>query len=288
MDEITKLSKRDFMKTALGVGGAAVATGVLTSAVSIKEAKAQLLESGVSSNSVLARIKKEGKIKVGYSQTVPWFQRDAKSGKLQGIYYDVCEALGRELEVKMEYQEISWANSTVGLRKGDYDVFGSSLFYTMPRALVANYVHPMWHKGRLVVTHKKNAQRFRTAADFNKSDVTFSVNIGSAEENWVKLTFPKAKIITTSGQIALSAEPVRTGKADLWATGDLDAMLYQRRNERWAIIVDQGNPIGMNANTWAIRYGDPEWKFFLDMWSDKMVASGFMKERYEFYLNNLV
>ena len=287
MNDLPKINKRSFLKSALGIGGVFSLAGAISTTAPLKDLQAQMLESGIGKDSVLGRIKKDGKIVVGYSQTVPWFQKDAKSGNLQGIYFDVCEQLGHELEVKMEYKEVSWANSTVGLRKGDFDIFGSSLFYTMPRALVVNYINPMWHKGRLVITHKDKAGKFRSAADFNSPDVTFSVNIGSSEENWVKLRFPKAKIITTSGQIALSAEPVRTGKADLWATGDLDAILYQRRNERWAVIIDQENPIDTNANTWAIRYGDPEWKFFLDMWADKMVASGYMKERYEHYLQNL-
>ncbi len=278
-------SRRDMMKLAVGAGG--VAAGLAVAGASMREAQAQLLESGIDSNSVLARIKKENKLRVGYSQTVPWFYKSAKTGSLTGIYYDVAEKLAAALEVEPEYHEVSWANATVSLRKGDFDVFGSSLFYTMPRALVVNYAGPMWHKGRLAVVHKDNAGRFKSDADFNSPDVTFSVNIGSSEENWVKLTFPKAKIITTSGNITLAAEPVRAKKADIWATGDLDAILFARKNARWAHIVNEETPIGLTANTWAIRYGDNAWKYFLDMWADHMIASGFMKERYEHYLGEL-
>lgn len=278
-------SRRDVMKFAVGAGG--VAAALAAAGTSVREAQAQILESGIDSNSVLARIKKENKLRVGYSQTVPWFQKSAKTGGLTGIYYDVAVKLAEALEVEADFQEVSWANSTVALRKGDFDVFGSSLFYTMPRALVVNYVGPMWHKGRLAVVHKDNADRFKSDADFNSPDVTFSVNIGSAEENWVKTTYPDAKIITTSGNITLAAEPVRAKKADIWATGDLDAMLFQRKNSSWAHIVNREMPIGMTANTWAIRYGDSAWKYFLDMWADHMVASGFMQERYDHYLNEL-
>lgn len=287
MDNNFKVNKRQFFKSAIGLGGlaAAAGAGLLSSMASVKEAHAQILESGIDPNSVLAKIKKEAKLMVGYSQTVPWFQKEAKTGKLTGIYYDVMELLGKNLEIKVEYQEVSWANATIGLRKGDFDVFGSSLFYTIPRALVVNYVHPMWHKGRLVLTHKTFKDRFTSAEDFNSPDVTFSVNVGSSEENWVKMRFPKAKIITTSGQIALSAEPVRTRKAQLWASGDVDCLLMARKNKDWAVVIDPDNPIDVNANTWAIRYGDPEWKFFLDMWADKMVASGFVKERYNYYID---
>ena len=278
-------SRRDMMALALGAGG--VAAGLAVTGATMRGAQAQILDSGVDSNSVLARIKKENKLRVGYSQTTPWFQKSAKTGDLTGIYYDVAVQLAAALEVEAEFHEVAWANSTVALRKGDFDVFGSSLFYTMPRALVVNYVGPMWHKGRLAVVHKDNAGRFKSDADFNSEDVTFSVNVGSSEENWVKTTYPKAKIIATSGNIILAAEPVRAKKADIWATGDLDAVIFARKNASWAHVVNADTPIGMTANTWAIRYGDPAWKHFLDMWSDHMVASGYMKERYEHYLGEL-
>jgi ABC-type amino acid transport substrate-binding protein len=287
MSDFGNMGKRSFLKSVLGIGGLGLAAQTMGGIVSPREAYAQLLESGIDDRSVLARVKKEGKLKVGYAQTLPWFQRDAKTNSLAGIYYDVCEALAKELEVKTDYREVSWADSTVGLRKGDFDLFGSSLFYTVPRALVVNYVAPLWHKGHLAVCHKDNAQRFKSTADFNKPDVTFSINVGTREEYVLKVLFPKAKIITTSGQIVLAAEPVRTKKADLWVTGDLDAIIFAKKNSSWAQVVDADHPFGRGANTWAIRYGDPAWKFFLDMWADNMVASGFVEERYEYYKDQL-
>ncbi len=281
------ISKRTFMKSALGVGGLGLAAKLLDRLGSPREAYAQLLESGIDEKSALARLKKEGKLKVGYAQTLPWFHKEAKTGSLAGIYYDVAEALAKELEVKAEYQEVSWADATVALRKGDFDVFGSSLFYTVPRALVVNYTAPLWHKGHLAVSHKDNARRFKSTADFNRPDVTFSINVGTREEHVLKVMFPKAKIITTSGQIVLAAEPVRTKKADLWVTGDLDALLFAKKNSAWAQVVDPSHPFGRGANTWAIRYGDPAWKFFLDMWVDNAVESGLVQQRYDVYFKEL-
>ncbi|HYL79401.1 MAG TPA: transporter substrate-binding domain-containing protein, partial [Candidatus Acidoferrum sp.] len=250
METMGKISKRTFLKSALGVGGAGLAATMLSGLGSPREAYAQLLESGIDEKSVLARVKKEGKLKVGYSQTLPWVYKDAKTNTVTGIYYDVAEALAKELEIKAEYLEVSWNDSTVALRKGDFDVFGSSLFYTVPRALVVNYTAPLWHKGHLALCHKDNAKRFNSAADFNRPDVTFSVNVGTREEYILKVLFPKAKIITTSGQIVLSAEPVRTKKADLWVSGDLDVLVFAKKNSSWTHVIDPTHPFGRGANTW--------------------------------------
>ncbi len=283
MDYAADTSKRDFMKTVIGIGGVAAATGLLSGAGSVKEAYAQLLETSINPSSMLAKMKKDGKLKVGYSQTVPWFQKDAKTGKLEGIYYEAVERLAQEIEIKVEYLEADWVNATVGLRKGDYDLFGSSLFYTMPRALVVSYIGPLWSKGRLALTHRDFAGKFKSAADFNKEDVIFSVNVGSAEENWAKTNYPKAKVITTTGNIALSLEPVRTKRAHLYASGEENTRIVAAKN-KWAQIVDEKHPIGLNANTWAIRYNDPDWQAFLEFWTRNLANSGWVKERYDFHV----
>jgi ABC-type amino acid transport substrate-binding protein len=286
MDEAIDVGKRDLMRTVATVGVAAGAGLVVGRAV-IQEAQAQLLESGVDANSVLAKIKKDSGLKIGYAQTPPWFYQDAKTGQLTGIYKDVCDILGRDLEIQLEFVEVSFANATVGLRKGDFDLFGSSLTYTVPRALVVNYVGPLWSKGTLAVTHKDFADRFKTIADFNHEDVIFSQNAGSAEESRMQQLFPKAKMTTTTGQLTLSAEPVRAKKAHLFVTGDSDALLLAKRNPGWAVVVDPAHPFDKKPATWAIRYGDPSWKQFLDMWANAMVIGGRVEAVYQDYMAKL-
>ncbi|HJW78797.1 MAG TPA: transporter substrate-binding domain-containing protein, partial [Beijerinckiaceae bacterium] len=126
MTETIKTGKRDFLKAAALVGAA---SSVLSASTG-RPALAQMLETGVRDDSVVAKIRKEGVLRVGYAQTGPWFYKDAKTGELGGIYKDVVDQLCRELQIKPEYKEVTFANSTVGLRRGDYDLFGSSLTYT--------------------------------------------------------------------------------------------------------------------------------------------------------------
>src|SRR5690349_14232883 len=101
-------SKRDFLKGAALVGAAAG----LAAALQPGEAAAQLLESGIREDSTLAKAKKEGVLRVGYSQTGPWFYKDAKTGDLSGIYKDAVERLVKEMEVKVEWKEVTFQNST--------------------------------------------------------------------------------------------------------------------------------------------------------------------------------
>ncbi len=283
MNDDVNDGKRDFLRTAAVLG---VATGVLGAATAPREVMAQMLETGIREDSSLAKIRKEGVMRVGYSQTGPWFYKDAKTGDLGGIYKDAVERLAKEMEVKLEWKEVTFQNSTVSLRKGDYDLYGSSLTYTTPRALVVDYVGPLWAKGSLLMVHKDNAARFKKLADFDDPKVTFSVVAGGSEEPRIPVLFPKAKLITTAGQVVLAAEPIRAKKAEVWMSGDSDVLLFAKRNN-WAHVFDPANPIDKRPNTWAVRYGDVEWKHFLDMWAQFMVINGEMDRLFKLHMEKL-
>jgi len=94
--------KRGFLKQAALFGAASGAVGA---AMAPGVTLAQMLETGVREDSVLAKCRKEGVLRAGYAQTGPWFYKDAKTGELNGIYKDVVENLAKEIQVKVEWKE---------------------------------------------------------------------------------------------------------------------------------------------------------------------------------------
>jgi polar amino acid transport system substrate-binding protein len=286
MDETLDNAKRRLMTGGALLGGMA-AVGALGATFAAKEAAAQILESGIDAQSVMNKLKKGASLRVGYSQTPVWFYRDPRTNDLQGIYKELVEALMRDLEMTVEWVEVSFANATVGLRRGDYDLYGSSLTYTLPRALVCNYIGPLWSKGSLAIVHRDDAARFKTVEDLNNENVTFSVSAGASEEQRMPLLFPRAKFTAVAGQQVLAAEPVRTKRATVYVTGDSDALAFAKRNATWAHVIDPNNPFDKRPNTWAIRYGDNAWKQFLDMWGDFMTANGAIQRVYDRYIAQL-
>jgi polar amino acid transport system substrate-binding protein len=266
----------------------AMAVGAMASLVAApRQAMAQLLDSGIDPKSVLARVKKGDALQVGYAQTPVWFFKDAKSGELRGVYKELVDMLASDLEMTVNWQEVSFANATVGLRRGDFDLFGSSAVYTVPRALVSNFVGPLWSKGSLAIVRNEDADKYKTIASLNSPDVTFSVSAGASEEHRMPQLFPKAKIIAVTGQQAMAAEPVRTGRATVFVTGDSDALVLAKRNASWAHIIDAAHPFDKRPNTWLIRHGDEAWKNFLDGWAAYITVSGEVQRLYDKYLQEL-
>ena len=252
-------------------------------------AVAQEGDGGLDPNSVLSKTRKAGTLRMGYAQTAPWFYKDAKTGALQGIYFDVAEEMCKLLQVKSEYQETTFADSTLALRRGDYDVFVSSLTYTVPRATtVAFPTPPLWQRGSLALIHKDNVGRFKTMEDLNSPDVTIAVNTGTSAEAQQRRLFPKSKVLATTGQILTATEPVRTKRADAWLNGENDVVVFARKNASWAAVLDEEHPFDKAPNTWAIRYGDPAWESFISGFCNYMITQGFVKQRYDYHMNQML
>lgn len=271
MDSDIGNPKRNFLKGATVLGAAAAAG--LGASLTPGRALAQTLESGIRPESTLAKILKAGVMRVGYAQTGPFFYKNAKTGELGGIYFDAATELAKQMGVKVEFKEVTFQNATVALRRDDYDVFGSALTYTMARALTVDYIGPLYEVGSLLMVHKDNLGRFKKLADFNDPGVTFSVVSGGSEEPRIPILFPKAKLITTTGQAELGAEPVRAKKAEVWMSSQFAVQLMAKRTN-WAAPFDVDNPIDRRPSSWAVRYGDSEWKSFLDYWAGFMRTNG--------------
>ena len=275
------MSKRRFL-----AGAAIAGVGLSAMAAETKPAHAQLLETGIDPNSVLAKIKKGGVLKIGYAQNPIWFFKDPKSGELQGIYKDLADLLASDLEVTPQYQEVNFGNATVALRKNDFDLLAASFTFTAARGLVVNFIGPIWAKGSLAIVHKDDAEKYRTLADLNNEGVTIAVSAGATEEARMPLLFPKAKVLSLAGQQALAADPVRTRRATAYWTGDIDILALAKRNN-WAHVIDPEHPFDKRPNTWAIRYGDQAWKDFLNMWVATVLATGHVQNLYKSYVERL-
>ena len=82
----TDFRKRALMVGAMGAAGAAATLGTMGI---VKPARAQLLQSGIREDSILAKVKKEGVLKIGFSQSPPLFYIDPKTGQATGGYKDL-------------------------------------------------------------------------------------------------------------------------------------------------------------------------------------------------------
>ena len=113
------------------------------------------------------------------------------------------------------------------------------------------------------------------------------VILGTREHETAKRLYPKAKILAlkVNSDVQIN-ESVKRGDADaaLLPTITIRWWLAVPENAAWGTMGFPGNDFGNAPNGWAIRYGDPEWKSFLDAFVNYVTVNGIAVGLYDTYL----
>ena len=238
--------------------------------------------------SALDKIKKSGVIKACIAQLAPESFKDAKTGEWHGVTIDLLTELAKWMKVKFEPVEVKWDIAVLALKRGDCDMFGGSFVFNAPRAMEVNYIYPFYKKGVNFIVSKSGKQSFAAPEDFNNPRATIAVVAGSGDHETARRMFPKANILALSVNSNIQLiESVRRGDADAayMSTFTVRWWLAIPENAAWAKIAFPGQDLFSSPNGWAVRYGDPDWKAFLDGFSQWAVSSGTVQALYDTYFD---
>jgi ABC-type amino acid transport substrate-binding protein len=240
-----------------------------------------------SDGSTLTKVKKEGQMKVCYAQGSPESYKDPRTGEWLGAFVELANELGTWMNVKIQPVEVQWNTAVLALKRGDCDFFGSSFVYNAPRALEVTFIRPFRAKGLNAVIRKDNTKGLNKVADLNREDVKIATGLGSREFETAKRLFPKAQVLALPIQADVeSLAPTRRGDTDVTILPIINITwwLQVSENREWGKLAFPGEDFG-NANVgWAVRYGDQEWKDFLDMYSSHVAANDIVAQKYEIYM----
>jgi len=240
-----------------------------------------------SDSSTLTKVKKEGVMKVCYAQGSPESYKDPKTGEWQGVFVELANELATWMKVKIQPVEVQWDTAVLALKRGDCDFFGSSFVYNAPRALEVSFVQPFRAKGLNAIIRKDNKKNLKKIADLNHENITIAVGLGSREYETGKRLFPKAKFLALKIQSDVETlPPTQRGDADVTILPVLNInwWLAIPENAAWGKIAFPGEDFGNAPVGWAVRYGDQEWKDFLDQYVRWVQANDLVKHTYDEYM----
>lgn len=237
--------------------------------------------------SVLDKVQRDKKLKVCFAQGIPDNYKNPKTGEWAGPMIDLVDELAKWMKVEVVPVEVTWDIAVLSLNRGDCDLFGSSLVYNAPRAMQINYVKFFWAKGINAVIPKGNPKGFTAPEELNRSNVTIAVVVGTREHEVAQRLFPEAKIlalkVNTSPE---TAQSVKRGDADAAFMPAITVRWFTAvpANAAWSQMAFPGQDFGNAPNGWAIRYGDPKWKAFLDAFSGWVEANQLAVKLYDEYI----
>jgi ABC-type amino acid transport substrate-binding protein len=238
--------------------------------------------------STLDKIKKGGLLKACVAQIAPESFKDAKTGEWHGVTIDLLNELANWMKVKREIVEVKWDIAVLSLKRGDCDMFGGSFVFNAPRAMEVNYVVPFYRKGVSFLVPTKPKQEFAAPKDFNDPRATVAVVAGTGDHETFRRLFPKANILALNVNSNVQIiEAVRRGDADAayMSTFTVRWWLALPENAAWAKNAFPDQDLFSAPNGWAVRYGDADWKSFLDSFAQWAVASGTVQSLYDQYFD---
>lgn len=237
--------------------------------------------------SVLDKVQRTKKLKVCFAQGVPDNYKHPQTGEWTGPMVDLVDELADWMKVEVEPVEVTWDIAVLSLKRGDCDLFGSSIVYNAPRAMQINYVKFFWAKGINAVIPAGNPKGLEKPADMNSEDVTIAVVVGTREHEVAQRLFPKAKVLAMKVRSSPeTANAVRRGDADAAFMPSITVRWFMQveANQEWAQMGFPGQNFGNAPNGWAIRYGDRKWKDFLDSFSGWVEANHLAEDLYAEYI----
>lgn len=132
--------------------------------------------------------------------------------------------------------------------------------------------------------NRAKAAGIRTAAGFDRPEVTIGVPAGSLGEDVAKRSFPKAKIQAFDDEDAL-IEAVLTGKVTA-GVGWSPAPEFLSAKAGDKLFVPLAHPLAKSREAFAVRKGDPDLVFFLDAWIRHYQDTGWLTEKRKYWFES--
>ncbi len=170
------------------------------------------------------RIMRTGVIRCGYAVWNPIIAKDPNTGDISGVFYDYLNALGKKLDLKVEWtSELNFATYLSDLNYGKFDLECSGGLPDATRGKFVEYTQPIFYTPLYVFVKNGVAVYDNKLRALNAKDKSFVSIDGTLSGNLAKTLFPQSRTVGLPGTSPLSdmLEQVAYGKADAFIT---DAM----------------------------------------------------------------
>ena len=225
-------------------------------------------------------------IRCGYFVWPPYFSKDVKTGEYGGIYYDLLEAIGKKLSLKIEWvEEVPWANMFEGLSTGRHDAICGPMFPTAERARVSDFTMNIVYAPTYLYARADDS-RFDNKWDaINDPAVKFAILEGEANQTVAKENFPKANVFSSTNmadgnQIILD---IAAGKADVTALEPVQPDRFMKANPGQIKRVE-GGPVRLQPLAIPIVPGEYRFKRMMDITIQDLQDSGVVDKIFKKHL----
>jgi len=227
------------------------------------------------SNSAFEKIMASGTLRAGYIVYPPYIFKDPKTGELSGIFYDLTNAVGKQLSLKVEWvEEAGYGTISTSLAAGRYDVY-AGIWPNPNRSKVISFTIPAYYDA--VYAYARTADhRFDNNLDaINSPQVKISTIDGELGDSIAQESFSKAQRISlpqTSPFDQLELQVV-SNKADITFIPPTPANLFLKANPGSIRRVSE-TPVRIYGATLGVKLGETNLQNMLGVVIGELVNTG--------------
>jgi polar amino acid transport system substrate-binding protein len=190
-------------------------------------------------------------MRVGTDATFPPMEF-VQDGKRTGFDVELIEAIGKQLDKKVEWVDIGFKGLIPGLISNRFDVAASAIYMTEERQKVVNFTDS-YYRGGLAVLVLKDDTSINTPADL-VAGKKVSAQVGTKSIEFLKNNYPAVNVVEVEKNQAMF-DLLAIGRVNAAVTGRPAAVEYAKRQPKVRVL-DEG--LTTELYGFAIRKSDTE------------------------------
>ena len=234
-------------------------------------------------SSIIDKVMRKGKLRVGLSSFVPWAMQD-KKGEWIGFEIDVAKQLATDMGVEIEFVPTKWEGLIPSLLTGKFDMIIAGMTGTPQRALKINFTIPYDYSGMNVVVHKNFATGVTDYMDLDKEGNTIVSRVGTTGAALAKETYKNAMVRLFPDEGPMVQELLNGKATALLASAPQPAQLAAKYPDTLVFLdknlVQQPICIG-------VPKGDPDTLAYLNNWITTVRNNGFIQKKVDYWWKSL-
>lgn len=232
----------------------------------------------VERDSAYDHVMKTGVLRCGYGLWAPHLMKDPNTGKMSGIFYDYVEALGKAMDLKIEWtEEVPFGTHIEALRAGRFDAWCFD-WPDAARGKFVDYTHPVYYVAIYAYAREGDARFDGRPEVIGRPETTVATIDGERSSLIAAARFPQAKALALPrlSEPSLMLTNVAEGKADITFTDSYTARQFMKDNPGKLREVELGAPLQVIPNTLAVQKNEEALREMLNSATDQLLNDGVM------------
>ena len=238
----------------------------------------------------LSNVNKTNAIRCGYVEYDPALIKNTKDNTWHGFDYDIVNAIGNRLELKVDYTvPTGWATVVPDLDSKKFDMLCSGFWVHPNVGKFALFSRPAFYQPVFVVV-RKDEKRFSKNTDLNSADLKMVALDGDNPVAIAKADFPKAQVLALPNMTDFSQVLVNVadGKADFTIVDAFTFGTYNKNNPGKLKIVSPDEPIRIYPVSYVFSKDDTVFRDAVNAALDELILDGTIDrimDKYDIYPN---